>query len=73
MVIYLKHQNLIEKFKADKGIADKTYYRNAFIEHISEQKSTPVILSKRNRKILRYYDTPMYKKRHLIEYFLNRN
>jgi len=61
---------LLPELKADTVIADKGYDADErVIAPLQRAGKTPVIPSKRHRKVKRYYDKPLYKARHLIENF----
>lgn len=66
-----KAPNLIEDSQADKVIADKAYDSNAVIAQIQAQGATPVIPPKANRTEQRDYDRQEYKKRNIVERFIN--
>lgn len=53
-------------------LADRTYDTNAILELLQSRAITPVIPSKRNRRVKRTLDTETYKERHLIECFFNK-
>jgi transposase len=62
---------LIRDSDADKVIADKAYDSDALIAQIEAQGATPVIPSRKNRKELREHDRQEYKKRNVVERFIN--
>jgi len=66
-----KGPELIQDSKADKVIADKGYDSDRFIEQIESQGATPVIPPRENRKEQRAYDRDEYKKRNVVERFIN--
>ena len=66
-----KAPDLLEGSEADKVIADKAYDSNAVIAQIQAQGATPVIPPKENRKEQRAYDHDDYKKRNVVERFIN--
>ena len=66
-----KAADLIEDCQADKVIADKAYDSNAVIAQIQAQGATPVIPPKANRNEQRDYDRQEYKKRNVVERFIN--
>lgn len=51
---------LLQGFEQAYVIADKTYDSNALIEQVYQQKCTPVIPSRSNRKVPREYDEHIY-------------
>jgi len=53
--------------KADYLLADKGYDSNAIIQQAKKQGMEPVIPPRKNRKVLRKYDTYLYRLRHLVE------
>ena len=58
---------LIKGISADYLLADRGYDSDAVIELANKNGLIPVILSKRNRRVLRDYDKHLYKIRHLVE------
>lgn len=66
-----KAPQLIANAKADKVIADKAYDSDALIEQIESQGATPVIPSRANRTQPRTHDREEYKKRNIVERFIN--
>ena len=58
---------LIEGLSADYLMADKAYDTNALLDWCADNKTTPVIPPKSNRKDQRDYDKDLYKLRHLVE------
>ncbi len=62
---------LIRDSQADKVLADKAYDSDALIAQIEAQGATPVIPSRANRKEPRDYDREDYKKRNVVERFIN--
>jgi transposase len=62
---------LIANCKAKKVIADKGYDSDALIEQIKTQHAEPVIPPRANRTEDRAYDKDEYKKRNVIERFMN--
>ena len=60
-------RGLVEGLTAQHLLADKGYDTDAIIEQAIEQKMTPVIPPKKNRKDQRSYDKDLYKLRHLVE------
>jgi transposase len=66
-----KGPELIQDFKTNKVIADKGYDSDPFIEQIKAQGATAVIPPRKNRKEPRDYDREEYKRRNLVERFIN--
>jgi transposase len=62
---------LIADSDADKIIADKGYDSDAFIADIEARNAEPVIPPRSNRVTERSYDQEEYKKRHVVERFIN--
>jgi transposase len=62
---------LIRDCQAGKVIADKAYDSDPLITQIEAQGATPVIPSRANRKEPRAYDRQEYKKRNVVERFIN--
>lgn len=60
---------LIEQAKGKNFIGDKGYDADSVIAAIEARGMTPVIPSKRNRKVQRTIDSHVYKERHLVENF----
>ena len=58
---------LIEGLKAGHLLADKGYDSDQIVEQARRQGMEPVIPPRRNRKVLRKYDTYLYRLRHLVE------
>ena len=58
---------LIDGFAAKYLFADRAYDTDAIIEKALEEKMSPVIPPKKNRKEPREYDKDLYKARHLVE------
>jgi len=56
----------------ERAIADRSYDADAFIDFIFEQRATPVIPPRANRKTPREYDAYRYRQRHLVECFVNK-
>jgi len=63
---------LIEGLKSTYVIADKGYDTDSLIQQITAQHAIPVIPPRKNRKVLRAYDSHIYKERHLIECFFGK-
>ena len=64
---------LLQGFKSDYVIADKTYDSDDLIAFIlNEVGAEPVIPPRSNRSNPRDYDQHLYKARHLIERFINK-
>jgi transposase len=66
-----KAPELIRGSEADKVMADKSYDSDALIAQIETQGATPVIPPRENRKEPRDYDREDYKKRNVVERFIN--
>jgi transposase len=66
-----KAPDLIRDSQADKVIADKAYDSDPLIAQIEAQGATPVIPSRANRKEPRDHDHEEYKKRNVVERFIN--
>ncbi len=66
-----KAPELIRDSEAGKVIADKAYDSTTFIAQIESQGATPVIPSRENRNEPRDYDREEYKKRNVVERFIN--
>jgi transposase len=62
---------LIADSEAEKVIADKAYDSDALIEKIKDQEAEPVIPPRKNRTEGRTYDKQEYKKRNVVERFIN--
>ena len=58
---------LIEGIPADFLLADRGYDADEIIEFAEENGMITVIPPRRNRKEQRFYDTDLYKLRHLVE------
>jgi len=63
---------LIEGREADFVIADRGYDSDQFIEQIEQMGAIPVIPARKNRTEARYFDTHLYRERHLVECFINK-
>ena len=63
--------HLIENSEAKKVIADKGYDSDAFIDEIKLRGAEPVIPPRSNRTEDRPYDKNEYKKRNVVERFIN--
>jgi transposase len=66
-----KAPDLLRDSQADKVIADKAYDSDSLIGQIEAQGATPVIPSRQNRNEPRDYDRQDYKKRNVVERFVN--
>jgi transposase len=62
---------LIANSEAEKVIADKAYDSDDFIAKIEANDAEPVIPPRRNRAEPRSYDKEEYKKRNIVERFIN--
>ena len=60
-------ETLIADFDAEYLLADQGCDTDAIIECALQVGMTPVIPTKKNRKVLRDYDKYLYKLRHLVE------
>jgi transposase len=58
---------LIQGFRTDYVIADKGYDADSFITEIESIEVSAVVPPKSNRKIMRDYDTYLYRERNLVE------
>jgi transposase len=66
-----KAAELIQDSQAEKVIADKAYDSDRLIAQIEAQGATPVIPPRANRIAPRDYDHEDYKKRNVVERFIN--
>ena len=66
-----KASDLIRGSQADKVIADKAYDSDALMAQIETQGAVPVIPSRADRNEPRDYDRQDYKKRNVVERFIN--
>lgn len=57
----------MEGLKAGHLIADKGYDSDAIVEQAQRQGMEAVIPPRKNRKVLREYDSHLYRLRHLVE------
>ncbi|AET61955.1 transposase [Paenibacillus terrae HPL-003] len=64
----LKSMDLTQK----QVLADRAYDTNRILQLLEEQEATPVIPSKKNRRVQRKWDKAIYKERHLVECFFNK-
>jgi len=64
--------SLLQGHRADYVIADKGYDANSLIALIEQMEAIPVIPARKNRKEARFYDTHIYKERHLVECCINK-
>ena len=62
---------LIKNSEADKVIADKAYDSDDFIAAIEANNAEPVIPPRSNRTEARHYDKEEYKRRNIVERFIN--
>lgn len=58
---------LIEGFQADYILADKGYDSDRFVSVVHGSGATPVIPSRKHRKVRRKFDKTLYKERNLVE------
>ena len=63
---------LLSGFERANILADKAYDSNVLIKQIQNQRCTPVIPPRSNRKNPRKYDKHIYKERHLVECFFKK-
>jgi transposase len=66
-----KAPDLIQDSEAEKVIADKAYDSDQLIDQIEAQGATAVIPPRANRTEPRAYDREDYKKRNVVERFIN--
>jgi len=69
---YTKADDLIEGFSADYVIADKGYDSDTFVMSVQNVGGQAVIPPRSNRKVMRDYDTVLYKERNLVERFFQK-
>lgn len=58
--------------RADYVIADKGYDAGSVIEQIEELGAIPVVPARKNWRQPRYYDTHLYRERHVAECCVNK-
>ncbi|GBQ89848.1 transposase [Acetobacter nitrogenifigens DSM 23921 = NBRC 105050] len=63
---------LLEKVELNAFLADKIYHAGSPIDHLTQRRSTPVILPKRNGTVQRETDFALYRERNVIEEFFNK-
>lgn len=63
---------LLEGFDFERVIADRGYAAADFIEYLLAQSIEAVIPPHQRAKVLREYDTWLYRERHLVECFINK-
>ena len=63
---------LLEGFDFERVIADRGYAAADFIEYLLAQSIEVVIPPHQRAKVLREYDTWLYRERHLVECFINK-
>ncbi len=63
---------LLEGRQADYVIADKGYDASSVIEQIEAQGALPVIPARKSWREPRYYDTHLYRERHVAECCVNK-
>jgi len=63
---------LLEGFDFDRLIADRGYSAAHFVEYLLQRGIEAVIPPHQRAKILRDYDSWLYRERHLIECFINK-
>jgi transposase len=66
-----KAPELIKDSEAEKVIADKAYDSDTLVAQIESQGATPVIPPRKNRNQARPYDREDYKRRNVVERFIN--
>ena len=59
--------HLIENIEAEALLADRGYDTDEIVSYALNKQMKVVIPPKRNRKEQRYYDSYLYKIRHLVE------
>jgi transposase len=59
--------DLIDGISAEHLLADRGYDSNSIVEKATKSGMNVVIPPKKNRKLMRHYDTELYKHRHLVE------
>lgn len=64
--------SLLSDRRCDFVIADKGYDADYLIEQIEASGAVPVIPARANRKQARFYDTHLYRERHVVECFINK-
>ena len=65
-------QALLEGFDFDRLIADRGYAAAHFLDYLAQRGIEAVIPPHQRAKILREYDTWLYRERHLVECFINK-
>ena len=65
-------EELIAGYAGEHVLADKGYDAQEFRQHILELGMMPVIPPRSNRKAPADYDRHLYRKRHLVECFINK-
>ncbi len=69
---YTLANELISGLQADYVIADRGYDSDSFVQAIHTGGAVAVIPPRCNRKILRDYDSILYKERNLVERFFQK-
>ncbi len=69
---YKQALNLLQGLKGAAVLADRGYDADYIITAIKEMGAEAVIPPKRNRNVLRDYDTYLYKERNLVERLFNK-
>jgi transposase len=64
--------DLLAGFDFDRLIADRGYSAEHFVEYLLDRGIEAVIPPHQRAKLLREYDTWLYRERHLIECFINK-
>lgn len=65
-------QTLLEDFDFERLIADRGYAAQDFIDYLLARGIQAVIPPHQRAKVLRDYDTWLYRERHLVECFMNK-
>jgi transposase len=60
-------QNLLDGLDCDYAIADRAYAAQPFLDWLVERDIVPVIPPHQRAKLVREYDTWLYRERHLVE------
>jgi transposase len=63
---------LLDGFEFEHLLADRGYAAEHFIDYLMERGIEAVIPPHQRAKILRDYDTWLYRERHLVECFINK-
>jgi transposase len=65
-------QNLLDGLDCDHAIADRAYAAQSFLDWLVERDILPVIPPHQRAKLVREYDTWLYRERHLVECLVNK-